>query len=297
MTGESRTGELCTIIGRALPADVIRQVTPNLEFFRLSMPLGPLHGVAKPSFCVIAQGAKVVLLGNAAYRYDSEDYLLAYIELPVIGEIVDASSPMPYLALRVVLEPITIAEVILDAGIHRDSGSATPLCGMDVSRLDSRLLDVTVRLARLADASAAEIKVLSPLLMRELIFVLLMGEQGERLRQIGVHGGVTARIADAVSMLHHRFAEPLSIPELARAAGMSASGFYSHFKAVTGFSPLQFQKHVRLQEARRLLHGSDIDIAGAGYKVGYEDASQFSREYKRMFGATPSRDVEARRAV
>jgi len=293
---DDRMAELCSIIKRALPADGICQVTPNLEFFRLSKPAGPIHGVAKPSFCVIAQGSKVVLLGDSAYRYDPQNYLLASMELPVIGDIVDASPAMPYLALRFVFDPMMVAQVMLDSGISMTSSTSTVVSGMDVSRMDTRLMDVTVRLARLAAAPAVEVAVMLPLLTKELIFVLLMGAQGERLRQIGMHGGVAARIAGAVSVLHKRFSETLPVPELARGAGMSISGFHSHFKAVTGLSPLQFQKRIRLLSARRMLFAGDIDVTGAGIKVGYEDASQFSQEYKRMFGKSPSKDLEARRA-
>lgn len=291
---DNQMAELCCIIERSLEADGICQVTPNLEFFRLSKPAGPIHGVAKPSFCVIAQGSKVVLLGDSAYRYDPRNYLLASMELPVVGDIVDASIAKPYLALRFVFDPMMVAQVMLDAGMSMTKGTAKVVSGMDVSQIDTRLMDVTLRLARLAVAPAVEVAVMFPLLTNELIFVLLMGTQGERMRQIGMHGGLAARIAGAVSVLHNRFSETLPVPELAQGAGMSVSGFYSHFKAVTGFSPLQFQKRIRLLSARRMLFAGDVDVTGAGLRVGYEDASQFSQEYKRMFGKSPSKDLENR---
>lgn len=293
---DDQMAELRFIIERTLAADGICQVTPNLEFFRLSKPVGPIHGVAKPSFCVIAQGSKVVLLGDSALRYDPQNYLLASMELPVVGDIVDATTAKPYLALRFVFDPLMVAQVMLDAGMSMTSGTTTVVSGMDVSQIDARLMDVTLRLARLAAAPAVEVAVMLPLLTKELIFVLLMGTQGERVRQIGMHGGLAVQIAGAVSVLHKRFSETLPVPELARGAGMSVSGFYSHFKAVTGLSPLQFQKRIRLLSARRMLFAGDVDVTGAGLRVGYEDASQFSQEYKRMFGKSPSKDLETRRS-
>lgn len=162
---------------------------------------------------------------------------------------------------------------------------------MDVSPLDAELLDATVRMMRLLDRPA-EARVLRPLITREILFRLVLGDQGERLRHLALLGDHTDRIAEAVERLRRDFDQPLRIDSLARELGMSVSGLHHHFKAVTAMSPLQFQKQLRLQEARRLMLGEDLDAASAGYRVGYEDASQFSREYKRLFGQHPMRDVE-----
>jgi AraC-like DNA-binding protein len=160
-----------------------------------------------------------------------------------------------------------------------------------VSPLDANLLDTVVRLVRLLD-SPAEARVLRPLITREIVYRLLMGEQGSRLRHLALLGGHADAIVEAIERLRREFNQPLRIESLAREAGMSVSGFHHHFKAVTAMSPLQFQKQLWLQEARRLMLGENLDAASAGYRVGYDDASQFSREYKRLFGQPPMRDVD-----
>jgi AraC-like DNA-binding protein len=162
----------------------------------------------------------------------------------------------------------------------------------DVSPLDAGLLDAVLRLLRLLDASAEEARFLRPLVTREIVFRLLKGEQGGRLRQIAILGGHSHRIAKALERLRKHFDRPLRIEDIAREVGMSVSGFHHHFKAVTAMSPLQFQKRIRLQEARHLMLAEDLDAASAGYRVGYSDASHFNREYKTLFGAPPMRDVE-----
>jgi AraC-like DNA-binding protein len=165
----------------------------------------------------------------------------------------------------------------------------------DVSSLDAGLLEAVVRLVGLLDAPAEEARFLRPLVAREIVFRLLRGEQGDRLRQIAVLGGYAHRIARALERLREDFDRPLRVEDLARELGISVPGFHHHFKAVTAMSPLQFQKRMRLQEARRLMLGEDLDAASAGYRVGYGDASKFSRDYKRLFGAPPMRDVESLR--
>ena len=179
---------------------------------------------------------------------------------------------------------------------HLSSRNRGDVRAMDVSPLDANLLDAAVRLVRLLD-SPAEVRVLRPLITREIVYRLLMGEQGNRLRHLALLGGQTDRIAEAVERLRRDFHQPLRIDRLARELGMSVSGFHHQFKAVTAMSPLQFQKQLRLQEARRLMLGENLDAASAGYRVGYDDASQFSREYKRLFGQPPMRDVERLRAA
>ncbi len=248
--------------------------------------------MAYPSFCVIAQGSKEIHLGDERYRYDPYRYLLATVELPVISQLVEASPERPYLSLRLDLDPALVASVMLEAGLpspRREAGSARAIA---VSLLDADLLDAAVRLVRLVEAPPAEARVLTPLITREILFRLLVGEQSARLRHIAVLGGHTDRISRAIERLRRDYDKPLRIESLAREFGMSPSGFHDHFKAVTAMSPLQFQKQLRLQEARRLMLGEDLDAASASFRVGYEDASHFSREYKRLFGAPPMRDVE-----
>ncbi len=191
--------------------------------------------------------------------------------------------------LRLELDPALVGSVMVEAG-HLSSRNRGDVRAMDVSPLDANLLDAAVRLVRLLD-SPAEVRVLRPLITREIVYRLLMGEQGNRLRHLALLGGHTDGIAEAIERLRREFHQPLRIDNLARELGMSVSGFHHQFKAVTAMSPLQFQKQLRLQEARRLMIGEHLDAAGAGLRVGYDDASQFSREYKRLFGQPPMRDV------
>jgi AraC-like DNA-binding protein len=286
--------ELVERIAGAVPEDGVVQPIAGLHLTRASQPSEKVFGASKPSFCVIAQGAKEVYLGDSRYPYDAEHYLLATVELPVTGRIVEASKERPYLALRLELDEALVGSVMVEAGLPtpRSQGDAKAIV---VSNLDADLLDATVRLVRLMD-SPAEARVLVPLVKREIVFRLLMGEQGSRLRHLPMLGGHSHSIAKAVELLRKDFDRPLSIESIARELGMSSSGFHHHFKAITDMSPLQFQKQLRLQEARRLMLGENLDAAGAGYRVGYYDASHFSRDYKRHFGVSPARDVEHLRA-
>lgn len=289
--------ELARRIARATPADGTYQPIQGLHLHRISATTGPVHGVTLPAFCVIAQGAKEVLLGEERYHYDPNHYLLTAIELPIVSQLVEASVERPYLSLRLDLDPTLVASVMLEAGMTSPRQSSANQRAIDVSPLDPELLDAVTRLVRLVEAPATEVRVLLPLITREIIFRLLAGDQGARLRHIAVLGGSSDRIARAIERLRHDFDKPLRIESLARDLGMSPSGFHEHFKSVTAMSPLQYQKQLRLQEARRLLLGEDIDAATAAYRVGYEDASHFSREYKRLFGQPPMRDAERLRAT
>jgi AraC-like DNA-binding protein len=285
--------ELVERIARAVPEDGTVQPLKGLYLSRVSLPLQPLHGVLKPSLCVIAQGSKEVLLGDSRYRYDPAHYLLASVELPTISRVLEASKEQPYLSLRLELLPTLVGSVIVEAG-HSSPPSPprhADVRAIDVSLLDVNLLDAVVRLVRLLD-SPAEVRVLMPLITRELIYWLLAGEQGARLRHLATLGGYTPDIARAVERLRQDFDQPLRIEQIAQELGMSVSGFHHHFKAVTAMSPLQFQKRLRLQEARRLMLGEDLEAALAASRVGYYDASHFNREYKSLFGVPPMRDIQ-----
>jgi AraC-like DNA-binding protein len=281
--------ELVERIARAMPEDGTTRPFPGLHLYRRSSPLELLHGVSEPSVAVIAQGSKEVLLGENRYRYGPLQYLLATVELPTIRRVLEASKEGPYLSLRLELAPTLVGEILLEAGHTSPPGEAS-VRAIDVSPLDGNLLDAFVRLTRLLDAPA-QARVLLPLITREIIYRLLMGEQGGRLRHLAILGGYTPDIARAVQRLRQDFDQPLRIERLARELGMSVSGLRHHFKAVTAMSPSQFQKQLRLLEARRLLLGEDLDAASAAYRVGYHDASHFNREYKSLFGVSPMRDM------
>ena len=287
---QANRGELVERIARAIREDGRVEPLKGLRLHRASSPTESVHGMSNLAFCVIAQGSKEVFLGDNRYQYDPAHYLLATANLPVVSQIIEASQERPYLSLRLKLDPTLVGSVMVEAG-HFSPRSHADVRAINVSPLDASLLDAVVRLVRLLD-TPAEAPFLAPLITREIVYRLLMGEQGDRLRHIAVQGGHTHRIARAIERLRKEFDQPLRIDGIARELGMSVSSFHHHFKAVTAMSPLQFQKQMRLQEARRLMLGEGLDAAGAGYRVGYNDASHFNREYKRLFGLPPLRDVE-----
>lgn len=287
---EANQMELIERIMRTVPEDGVIQALPGLYLARASRPMKPVHSVIEPSFCVIAQGSKEVLLGSNSYRYDPLHYLISTVELPRFSQILEASREKPYLSFRLVLNPAIVSSVMMEVGLS-SSKNQPDVTAMDVSPLDLKLQDAVVRLVRLLD-TPADVQVLMPLIIREIIYRLLMGSQGARLRHLAVMGGYTPLIARAVERLRQDFDQPLHIEDLARELGMSVSGLHHHFKAITTMSPLQFQKQMRLQEARRLMLSEDLDAASTAFRLGYHDAAHFNREYKSLFGIPPMRDVQ-----
>jgi AraC-like DNA-binding protein len=282
--------ELVERIGRVISFDGAVQPLQGLHLYRNSVPLECVYGVVEPSLCVVAQGSKELLLGESHYQYDPFHYLLVTVDLPSIGQVLDASKELPFLSLRLELAPTLVSSVMLEVG-YAEPRDHTDVRAIDVSPLNGNLLEAVVRLTRLVD-SPTDAAVLMPLITREILYRLLMGEQGTRLRHLALQGGYTPSIARAVKRLRQDFDQPLPIEQLAHELGMSVSGLHHHFKAVTAMSPLQFQKRLRLQEARRLMLSEDLDAASAAYRVGYQDASHFNREYKSLFGVPPMRDVQ-----
>lgn len=287
--------ELVERMARALPEDGFIQPLPGLYLARMSSPMGIAHGILKPSLCVIAQGSKELFLGGSRYVYDPFHYLLATVELPCASHILEASVELPYLTLQLELPSDLVSSVIVDAG-NPSLLEGVDVRAINVSQLEMNLLDAVVRLVRLLGAPA-EAPILMPLIMREIVFRLLMSKQGGRLRHMAIPSGFTPDIATAINRLHQDFDQPLRIEQLARELGMSVSGFHHHFKAVTAMSPLQFQKRLRLQEARRLMLSENLDAASAAYRVGYNNAAHFNREYKSVFGIPPLRDIRQLREV
>jgi len=246
--------------------------------------------VYEPSLCVVAQGSKEVLLADETYRLDPAQSLLVSVDLPVTARVVEASPGHPYLAVRTSLDPAVVGELLADGMTASPLGS--PTRGLAVTPVEPPLLDAVTRLVALLDAPQ-DIVPLAPLVLREITYRVLTGPQGARLRQIASAGAPAQRIARAIRWLKDHFADPLRIESLAKRVRMSPSAFHLHFKGVTAMSPLQYQKRLRLQEARRLLLAEGLDAAEAAFRVGYESPSQFSREYRRMFGAPPRQDVAA----
>lgn len=286
---QSNREELTERIARALPEDGTLDVSPSFRLARSSKPTEPVHSIYEPSFCVVAQGRKQALLGEQVFRYDPGHYLIYSIDLPLTFRIVEASKDRPYLGCRLTLDSSLVAMVMMECGVEPRRGYLS-MKAMDVSPMDGNLLDAVVRLVRLVD-TPAESKALSPLIIREIVFRLLAGGQGARLSHLLALGADTHRISKAIGFLRKNFAQSLRMDDIAHELGMSVSGFHHHFKSVTAMSPLQFLKQIRLQEARRLMLGEDMDAATAGVRVGYEDPAYFSREYKKLFGAPPQRDI------
>ena len=290
-----KQSELTTLLDRLTGSDGVHptSVAP-LTLYRMSAPSPPTHGVQKPTFCIVAQGSKLAVLGEETHRHDSSRYLLLSVDLPITAQVVEASPEEPYSGLCLDIDPrqinLLLMETALPQTATRDATDGTAVRSLSLTQTDAPLLDAVVRLLRLLD-TPRDVHALAPLALREILYRLLTGEQGARLRQVAVSNSLTQRVARAIDWIKHHYAEPLHIETIAQEVCMSTSGLHHHFKAVTALSPLQYQKHLRLQEARRLMLCDSLDAATAGYRVGYQSPSQFNREYSRLFGAPPLRDI------
>ena len=265
----------------------------GLRLIRASQPSTATHTVYEPSLCLIAQGNKQAALGNEIYRYDPAHYLVAAVDIPVIGQVMNATPEKPYLCFNLIFSPQDIQELLLagnKAGAPGFPTRLTPKRGLFVSAAKPPLLDVALRLLRLLD-TPGDIPLLSPLLLREIIYRLLQDDQGDTLAQVALADSHAQQINRVINILKHNYHRNLRIEDLAREACMSSSSLHTHFKTITNMTPLQYQKHLRLQEARRLLFAEQLDAATASHRVGYESPSQFSREYNRLFGLSPLRDI------
>lgn len=287
---EAQRVELAQLIDRFAPEEGINEsMIGALALMRGSLPSPIVHTLYRPALCIMAQGQKVVSLEDERYVYDPLHYLVASVTLPVTGQVTLASPEQPYLSLRLDIDPGEIGKLIAEAGPvgvpSRGNGR-----GLYVERLDAPLLDAVLRLLRLLD-SPRDIAMLAPLVQREILYRLLCSPQGQVLREIANADSQTHRVSRAIDWLNQNFNEPLRIEDLARIASLSPSTLHHRFKAVTAMSPLQYQKQLRLQEARRLMLCENLEVSAAGYRVGYESPSQFSREYSRLFGAPPLRDL------
>ena len=282
--------DLAALIARFAPADGVHETAiPRLKVVRLSQPSEPMHGLHEPALCIIAQGAKQVILGDQIYRYDAAHCLVVSLDLPVIGQVIEATPEEPYLCVKLELDPAAIGALMLEAPpLAEPEPSSGP--GLTISPMTPALRDAVIRLTALLEVPA-DIAVLAPLVEREILYRLLTGEQAARLRQIAVAESKLQQVNRAIGWIKRNYRKPFSVEVVAAEARMSPSALHQHFKAVTAMSPLQYQKQLRLQEARRLILAKAHDAASAGFQVGYESPSQFSREYSRLFGAPPLRDI------
>lgn len=281
--------ELADRLGKAIQQNGILDPIPGVRLARSDQPTEKVFSSSRPSFCIVAQGAKEIYLGDSRYYYDADRYLVATVELPITGRILEASPSRPYLGIRIEIDQATVSSVMVESGMTSPTSQGGARA-MYVSVVSPDLIDATVRFVRLLE-TPSDASVLMPLIKREMVYRLLMGEQGDRLKHLPMLGGHSHRIAQAVDRLKTQFDQPVNIEALARDLGMSSSGFHHHFKAVMDMSPLQYQKVLRLQVARQLMLGENLDASSAGYKVGYDNPSHFSRDYKKLYGNAPIRDV------
>jgi AraC-like DNA-binding protein len=255
---------------------------PGLSLYRREEPSEPKSILYEPRICVIAQGAKRVLLGNDTYVYDEHHYLITSVDLPTVVQIIKASRDKPYLGVILRLDRREIAQLIVDGKLPPQRAQQS-IRGMATGEVTLPLLSAFQRLIGLL-AEPKDIPILAPIIQREILYRLLVGEQGARLRQIATVGSQSQQIARAIDLLKDNFTQALRVEKLASHANMSPSTFHHHFRTVTAMSPLQYQKWLRLNEARRLMLTDNIDAATAAVSVGYESPSQFSREYSRLCG-------------
>ena len=261
---------------------------PRVCLYRASRVTEPIHSVYEPSLCIVAQGRKQSMVGDKVYVYDDAKYLVISVDVPIINQLVDATPERPFLCLRFNLDPGAIAALMIERNIsHADHEHPGP--ALVISNLTLELIDASVRMLRLLD-TPSDIPALAPLIEGEILYRLLKGEQTAKLGHIAFAESKLQQVNRAIAWIKRNFREPFSIDAAAAEARMSPSALHLHFKAVTTYSPLQYQKQLRLQEARRLILAQSLDAAAAAFSVGYESPSQFSREYRRLFGAPPARD-------
>ena len=283
--------ELAARIQRLVRGDgAYPSAIPRLTLGRISRA-HLVHTLYEPALCVIAQGTKRVLLGDEVYVYDTSHYLVFAQNLPVAGQVVDASPEAPHLALRLDFDVKEIASLALELKLVGKQVARGMQRGIFTGELSTILLEPLLRLTGLVE-SPEDIPALAPLAIREILYRLLKSADGWRLAQLGMADSHSQRVAHAIKLLRQRFGDPLRVEDLAREVHLSASALHHHFKAATAMSPLQYQKQLRLQEARRIMLGEHVDAATAGHRVGYESQSQFNREYSRFFGAPPARDIK-----
>ena len=261
-----------------------------LSIYRHDAPTELISYLQEPSLCLIVQGKKRVLLGEETYYYDKDHYLITAVDLPLIAQIFEASREKPYLGLTLKFEKKQIAQMLLDdhVSISRNQASSR---GLVVSKIELEIVQAILRLIDLLD-HPGDIPVLAPLIQREILYRLLISEQGQRLKQISMVGSHSHQIARAIEWLRENYDKSFKVEDLAIYSGMSTSSLHYHFRALTAMSPLQFQKRLRLNEARQRMLLEQKDATTAAFEVGYESPSQFSREYSRLFGAPPARDIK-----
>ncbi|MEM9154173.1 MAG: AraC family transcriptional regulator [Cyanobacteria bacterium P01_F01_bin.33] len=288
--------ELATLVTKHTKGNGVHPTAiDRLSFARSDVISTTTYSVAQPYFAIIVQGKKKVFLGEEMHPYHAGQYLVLSVDLPISGCVVEATPDKPCLVLKLNLDLVQLCALVSQMSFSsaKQENSVRGLC---VSNADVTLIECALRLVKLLD-SPQDILILAPMMLRELYYRLLVGEQSKTVRQIATSGSSMQRIASAIQLIEAEFTQLLRIEDLAKRVKMSTSSFHQHFKQVTSMSPLQYQKQLRLLEARRLMLSEDFDARTAAYQVGYQSPSQFNREYCRMFGATPMRDIERLRKI
>lgn len=292
MHGFDRIGDL---IARHTGDGITETAIPGLSIMRSTAATEPLGHVAKPSLAFVFGGVKEAFLSEARFLYGTGQYLVVGVSLPVTAHISVASETDPFLGVGIDLHPEAIASLLLEAGPPQPAPERSPL-GIAVSDVDQPLVDALTRLLALLDEQA-DLRGLAPAYEREVLWRVLTGPQGDLVRQAGLADSRLTLISHAIRFIRDHYASSIRIEDLAEISAMSPATLHRHFRAVTNMTPIQFQKQLRLQAARQRLLVDPGDVAGAGFAVGYESASQFSREYRRMFGSPPGRDAQALRTA
>ena len=284
-----RIAELSTLIDRhVVGTGICSTAMPRVSLIRADAPSTPTPAVYEASLCIIAQGSKRVSIGEHSVVYDAAHYLLVSVDLPLVGHVLDASPERPYLCCKIDLDAAMLADLMASEG---GGVVRTDLPVLGVYPGDPDLIDAACRLVGLLDRPDT-IRALAPLIEREILYRLLIGPHGPMLRHVATAGSHLNQVSRAIAAIRRRFDAPIRIDDVAAEAGMSASSLHAHFKAITRMTPLEYQKQLRLQEARRLMLTEGATASTAGFAVGYESPSQFSREYRRLFGAPPRADIE-----
>jgi len=282
--------ELIALIGKYSKTDGLNDTAiAPLHCFKMSAPSAKLPVLYNASLCLVVQGEKEVMPEDETYRYAASEFLVVSIDLPATGHVTVATPEKPYLCLQVDIDPKQLSDLVTET-VRTEVHGAPTQRALFVGSTNDQLTDALLRLARLLD-TPRDIPLLAPMVIREIYYRLLNGSYGQRIAQIVIKGTNMQRIAHVIQMLKRKLSEPMRVEDLAEVAHMSPSSFHVHFKEMTAMSPLQYQKRLRLLEARRMLLVEGTDAASAAYRVGYGSASQFSREYSRMFGAPPISDV------
>lgn len=286
--------EMASIIDRfAAGEGEVSTEIGSLFLSRRSLPTDPVRTAQWPCFALVVQGEKSIQLGGELYRYGVGDYLVVAVDLPVVSRVTQASIAAPHLGLGMAITPERLNEVLGRINLARPAPAGV-MRGLSVNAAPADLIDASLRLLRLLDRPR-DIAAMAPLIEQEILYRLLGGPFGPHLLQMAMAETPSNRIARAIAWLRENFARPLRIETLAEHAGMSVSSLHHHFKAVTAMTPMQYQKQLRLHEARRLMLIEKLDVSSAGYSVGYQSPSQFSREYSRLYGRSPLRDVGGNR--